>query len=61
MFFAYRYSQFLIHTNTGKKEIMLLPEVGLMGLHLLVARPRPRWRTSDSELLWEREMKLTVR
>lgn len=35
-----------------------LPEAGLMALHPLAARPRPRWWTSDSELLWKQEMKL---
>lgn len=47
------------NTNTAIRRH--LPEAGLMALHPLVARPRPRWVTSDSELCREQEIKLTVR
>lgn len=62
------YLSFSVHIHTLEASSVVrmlarnkscLPGVGLMGLHPLVARPRPRWWTSDSEL-WGSK-KLTVR
>lgn len=43
-------SHFPCLTNTPEEVKRSLPAAGLMGLHPLAARPRPRWWTSDSEL-----------